>query len=155
MKSLLSIMIFCASLNVSAANMAVQGLLGFQSGATNIGVDVDFQKKRSHSFGAFFLLATEKDNVRDQFWSLGGDFKVFFGPDGWKLYLAPGLAVSSFDLANGDSEVTFGTIMKVGSLLAIAPEMFVGLEYMYYVNWFSDQAPGAFFLTNAVFRMNF
>lgn len=156
MKTFIAIFILLTSLNAYSADMSFQGLLGFQNGAANVGADIDFQVKRAHSVGAYFILGTEKLTAnRRQFWSLGGDVKVFFGPDEWKLYLAPGVGIASFDLASGDSEMTFGSMLKVGSLLEVAFDMYLGLELMYYVNWFSDQAPGAFIMTNAAFRINF
>ena len=158
MRLFLSVFIFVLGLQAHAeSNMAIQGGLGFANGATHLAADVDWQKKRSHSFGAFFVLGTEKDNVRGQFWSLGGDVKVFFGPDEWKVYLAPGLGVISFDnVAGSQSETTFGSLFKAGTLLEVAYDMYVGMEFMYLQNWFSDKTfGGTYFLTNVSFRMNF
>lgn len=160
MRILFSVIILGLSLQAHAeATMAFQGGLGFSEGAIHLAADVDWQKKRSHSFGAFFVLGTEKERVRGQFWALGGDVKVFFGPDNWKVYLAPGLGVISFDSAppgTTQSETTFGSLFKVGTLLEVAHDMYAGMEFMYLQNWFSDKIfGGSYFLTSASFRINF
>ena len=154
MKFIISIIIFMSASQVMAKKgLSVQGLLGFQNGAANIGADVDMHISQTRNVGGYFLLGTEKSNIRNQFWSLGADAKVFFGPKAWRLYLAPGLGLASFDV-NGDSEITLGTIFKAGALLGISKGMVLGLEYMIYNNWFTDTAPGGFVLTNLVLRVD-
>ncbi|MEM7645391.1 MAG: hypothetical protein AAF203_00660 [Pseudomonadota bacterium] len=156
MKVLFFMLVTFSGLNAWALqDLSFQGSLGFDRGAVNIGGDVDYQIKREHTVGGYFILGTEKDNARNQFWSMGGDVKVFFGPDLWKLYLAPGVGIASFDLANGDSEMTFGSIFKIGALIEINLDMYLGLELMTYQNWFSDKAPAGFEVMNATFRIDF
>lgn len=155
MKFIISTIVFLTSLNVFARDMSVQGLLGLDRSAINIGVDVDFKMRETHSVGGYLIVATEKENVRPgQLWSVGADVKVFFGPDAYKLYLAPGVGMASFEVG-GQSEMTLGTILKVGTLFEVAYDMYLGLELMMYNNWFSDDAPEGFQLANAVFRVDF
>ena len=139
----------------SIEDISVQGLLGFTNGAVNIGADVDWQIQREHSLGGYFLFGTEKDNVRSGFWSIGGDVKVYFGPDKWKLYLAPGFGITNFELADGSGETTLGSLFKVGALLEVAMDMYFGADVAMFQNWFSDKAPSGFQVINATFRVDF
>ena len=138
-----------------AGNWACQGGLGMDRGAANLALDLDYKSRPRQNIGAYFLLATEKTNVRSQFWSVGADIKLFFGPKSWRLYLAPGLGVTSFTAFNGESETALGTLMKVGTLHQLSRDLFFGLEYMMFFNWFSDQAPAGFQVMNATLRIEF
>lgn len=146
-----------------AAVMSVQGGLGMANSILHINVDVDYQKKRSHSFGGYLIYGMGKeDNTagnasRGAFWSLGGDLKVFFGPKSWKVYLAPGVGIVSFEsVGGGQSETTLGSIFKAGALTRLAPNMYLGLEQSFIQNWFSSKAfGGTYLLTSAAFRISF
>ncbi len=141
--------------SVWAGNWAFQGGLGMEQGAANLALDLDYKSRPRQNIGAYFLLATEKTGVREQFWSLGADIKVFFGPKAWRLYLAPGFGVTSFSFFNGESETTLGTLMKVGTLHQLSRDLYFGLEYMMFFNWFSDQALNGFQVMNATLRIEF
>jgi len=138
-----------------AGNWAFQGGLGMTEGAANLALDLDYKSRPRQNIGAYFQLGTEKTGVREQFWSLGADIKVFFGPKGWRLYLAPGFGVTSFTLNNGESETTLGTLMKVGTLHQLSRDLFFGLEYLMYFNWFAEDAPAGFQVMNATLRIEF
>ncbi len=162
MKYILSFIILVSATPSLAAITSVQGGFGMLNGIFNLAIDVDFQKKRSHSFGGYLIYSPEKDadppNVsRGQFWSLGVDLKAFFGPRNWKMYVAPGVGIISYDtVGGGQSETSFGTLLKVGSLYRLAPNMYLGLEQMFLQTWFSSKGFGGYYLlTNLAFRMNF
>ena len=157
MKLISIVVVLLMSFSANALeDMSLQGHLGFERSTAIIGADVDFQIRRAHSIGATFLFSTENTDIgKLGFWVLGGDVKVFFGPDDWKLYLAPGVGLASFDLANGESEMTFGTIMKVGALIEVSYDIYAGLETMMYTNWFSDLAQGSVQTTTASVRFKF
>lgn len=163
MRFVLSLIVFLSALPSMAAIMSLQGGLGMANSIFHINVDVDYQKKKSHSFGGYLIYGQgkEDDNFananRGSFWSLGGDLKVFFGPKSWKVYLAPGVGIISFESpGGGDSETTLGTLFKVGALTRIAPNMYLGLEQAYLQNWFSAKVfGGTYLLTSAAFRINF
>jgi hypothetical protein len=107
-----------------SAPMAAQLGLGMDRGAPNIAIDLDYMAKPRQSVGAYFLLASDKEGVRNQFWSMGADIKVYFGPKQWRLYLAPGFGVASFELPNNNAETAFGALMKVGTLHQISKSLF-------------------------------
>ncbi len=157
MRLLISFFVLLFGIQTFAARTSFQGGLGFDQGSFHFTADLDYQKKRSHSWGAFFVLGTANDNVRGQFWSLGGDVKVYFGPKNWKVYLAPGLGILSFeDVIGAQSETTLGALYKVGTLYRLNARMSVGMELMYLQNWFSDALFGGNqLLTNASLRFNF
>jgi hypothetical protein len=162
MKCFVSLVAIFFTQSSVAAITSLQGGLGLLNGIPNINIDVDFQQKRSHSFGGFLIFSPEQDdrapNVsRGQFWSLGADMKVFFGPRNWKMYVAPGVGIIAYDtVGGGDSETSFGTLMKVGSLYRLAPNMYLGLEQMFLQTWLSPKGFGGYYLlTNLAFRINF
>ncbi len=162
MKYILSLVIFVSASTSMAAITSVQGGLGMLNGIINVALDVDFQKKRSHSFGGYLIYSPEKDDTapnvsRGQFWSLGADLKAFFGPPGWKMYLAPGVGVISYStIGGGETETSFGTLLKAGALYRLGPNMYLGLEQMFLQTWLSSKGFGGYYLlTNLAFRMNF
>ncbi len=162
MKYIISFFLLLSVTPSHGAIMSVQAGAGMLNGIFNLAIDVDYQKKRSHSFGGYLVYgqgkeATGANASRGQFWSVGGDFKAFFGPRSWKLYVAPGVGVISYETVTGsESETSFGTMMKVGALYRLAPNMYVGLEQMFLQTWFSSKAYGGYYLlSNLAFRMNF
>ena len=155
MPFLLSILL-CLSTSIaySVEDLSVQGMLGFERGVVNLGADVDFKIKRSHSVGGTFLYGAEDSSIRNSFWTLGGDIKVYFGPSDWKLYIAPGLGVSSFEQTGGGTEIAFGSLVKIGALFEVAFDMYFGLEVMSFQNWFNDKIFGHHESVQAAFRVD-
>ena len=154
MKIILATLMFLACQNL-LAQYSFQGLLGMSRGAVNLGADLDYQVLPSHSLGGTFIFAAEKEGVRDiELWLLGADAKVYFGPEQWKVYLAPGLGLASFS-AGDSSEMTFGTLLKAGTLQEVSTGLYLGLEYAIYHNWTNDEAPVSIALLNFTLRVDF
>jgi hypothetical protein len=165
MKTLLFVSILFTSSLSFGSRMAFQGGLGMANGIFHLNLDVDFQKKASHSFGGYlvygagkaFDISNQSNARRGSFWSLGGDMKVFFGPKNWRLYVAPGVGLLSYEnTAMTESQMTLGTLFKVGALYRISKDMFIGLEQMFIHNWFNSNADGGTYdLANIAFRIRF
>ncbi len=160
MKFFLTFAILLAATPSMASRTSFQGGLGMSNGIFHLNIDVDFQKKRSHSFGGYLLYGSGNDTAgevqRGDFWSLGGDLKVFFGPNNWRVYIAPGVGIISIsNVAGTEEETTFGTLFKAGALTKIGEKMFLGLEQAYLQNWFSSKVSGTILRTTVAFRMDF
>ena len=161
MKYIIALAITFSALPSFAAITSVQGGLSMVNSIMALSIDVDYQKKRSHSFGGFFVYGQQEsdgdpgDQLREGFFAVGGDLKVFFGPKGWKLYMAPGVGLISYDQGGDESEMTVGTLFKVGSLIRVAPNFYLGLEQMFLQNWFNRPAGGYHVFSNFSVRVNF
>lgn len=160
-KIIFSMLVMMFAIPSMGQDLAVQGGLGVQNGIFNINLDLDIQKQSSHAFGGYLVYGQGKnpgngDFSRGSFWSVGGDFKVFFGPDDWKVYFAPGLGIISFETPSGsDSTTTLGTLFKAGALVNLTPDVAIGLEQMYLQNWFSPKYyGGTYLLTSAAIRIS-
>ena len=161
MKYIIALVISFSAIPSFAAITSVQGGLSMVNSILAVSLDVDYQKKRSHSFGGFFVFGQKEegsepgDQTREGFFALGGDLKVFFGPKNWKVYIAPGIGFISHDRISDESETTFGTIFKTGGLIRVGANFYIGLEQMYLQNWFGSKSGGNHFLTSASVRVNF
>ena len=139
-----------------AARKSLQVGLGFDNSAAHLTGEFDYQKKKSHSYGGYLIFGQDKDTVRGSFWSIGGDIKVWFGPEKMRVYLAPGFGIISAENVSGTREVTtFGALFKAGTLFPIGNKMFLGMDFMWLQNWFDDELDASFLLTTAAFRMDF
>lgn len=159
MKFLLSALVFFAVVPSHGAIMSVQGGLGMVTGLFHLNIDVDYQKKKSHSVGGFFIYGAgneEGPNVtRSSFMALGGDVKVFFGPKRWKVYVAPGFGILSAEYG-GQSDTTLGAVFKVGALYRVSKKFSAGMEQTYLANWFSGKGiAGVANLSSIALRFDF
>ena len=155
MRFIVIAVLFLLTFPIKAEGFALQILAGAKKAAPHLGADLDWEMGEDHTLGAFLVYGGEKENITNEFWSVGAAFKIHFGPDQWKVYIGPGFGIAQFEETVGEKELTFGSIMKVGALYNFTSCFSFGLEHMIYINWFSDEARIGFSRSSATFRFSF
>jgi hypothetical protein len=155
MKYFAALILLIASQTSFASESYLQGALGFESGAVNIGFDYESRKSGSNAgYGGYFMFSSEKDGASAQVLSFGAMSKIhFFETEQFDFSLAPGFGISMVEIGNAD-ETVFGPILKLGLLYKFSDKVAFGGEMFKAYNWLSDEFAGTLDYFNFVVRLS-
>jgi len=123
---------------------SLRALLGFSSGAVNLGADFEMKQTNTYGLGGYLFFATgDKDANNYQVLALGAFSPIhLLNEDRVDVYLAPGFGLAMIDdsAPGGDDETTFGPSLKIGAEWKVSPTVKVGLQHFTVVNWMNDDA---------------
>lgn len=126
--------------NYSSSSNEITALLGFTSGAANIGVDYA-NMTNDVGFGGYFNLQTEKKSVGiNQSMALGGLMKfTVANTTKFSFAVSPGFGIIIVKDVAGSDETAFGPALKVAAEYKISSLLSLGLEQSTYANFFNDK----------------
>jgi hypothetical protein len=124
----------------SSSSNELTALLGFISGAANLGVDYA-RMTDDVGFGGYFNLQTEKKSVGiNQAMSLGGLMKfAVVNNNKFSAALSPGFGIHIVKDVLGSDETAFGPVLKISAQYKISSLFSLGLEQSTYANFFNDK----------------
>jgi len=154
MKCLAFFSVLLVSTFVFASDTYIQGVMGFESGAVNIGFDYETRESGTAAgYGGYFMYSAEKSGVSAQVVSFGGMSKIhFFENSKFDLSIAPGFGISLIEAGSSD-ETVLGPIVKLGLLYKFSDKVAFGGEMFKAYNWLSDEFGGSVEYFNFAVRL--
>lgn len=135
---------------------SLRALLGFTSGAINIGADFEVKQTSLYGVGGYFFFGTDEYGAGKvtvyEVMALGAFAPIHLLTDNSvDVYVAPGFGLAMVDnpAPNGDDETTFGPTLKLGAELKVSPTMKIGLQHFIITNWMSDELADQISYTSA------
>lgn len=130
----------------NAQEKTLRALLGMTQGNLNLGADFEMKQSSAHGLGGYFFMQTDDDTANPSVYgvmALGANMPIHLLNDSMiDVYVAPGFGILMIDDygsgAQKDDETTFGPSLKIGAEYQVSPQASIGLQYMNYYNWFSD-----------------
>ena len=141
MSIILSAFFLISSAYADDSQSYLQGVVGFDAGAVNIGFDYESRSEsETAGYGGYFLFSGDSDSSL-QVMSFGAMAKIhFFENRKFDLSFAPGLGISLVEVG-GDDETTVGPIVKLGLLYKFSNKVAFGGEIFSAYNWLNDELP--------------
>lgn len=156
MKNILVVALVFVGLSsaAQAQDKSLRGILGFSSGAVNLGADFEMKQTNTLGYGGYFFFGSDEDNnaaaTRPEVLALGGLASIhLLNDNNVDVYVAPGFGLAKIEYPAGDDEMTFGPTVKLGAEFKVAPTVKVGLQHFIITNWLSDEVGSEISYTNA------
>jgi hypothetical protein len=129
--------------------------LGVQNGGMALAGDYEYLFTRDFGVGATVRYYTGAEYLQAQVLALGAYFRAHVPLRSWEIYVAPGLMTGRAHLEPFDSQIFFGPMFSVGTMMVVTPRTNFGVESTKIINMItSDNVYRGTLIDDIMFRFS-